>query len=116
MIGQHAAELTLMRSDQEQQQSVATGSAMPSDFESLFETMNQGVGFKRLSEQADSAKRNGLCFQPGLRTPGNHDHRDERALGLKLPDKIKPAHAAHMKIGDDTVTRSGTDSGDKFLS
>src|ERR1700689_2244459 len=107
--------LALVASCREGTGSVDPGSALRSDFESLFERMNQGIRFKWFPEQADRANGCGLCFQPWLRAPGNHDGRHSGALRLKLPNEVKSAHAGHMKVGDDTVARSRPVSGVKFL-
>jgi hypothetical protein len=79
--------------------------ALESDLQSLFETTHQVICSERLSEQANCAAGGRSRFQPRLSTRGNHDHRNSPITSHEQSHEIKPAHAGHVNVGDDTVTR-----------
>jgi hypothetical protein len=79
---------------------------MGSDIQSLFETADQGICSKWLSEQADCATGCHPGFKPRLYARGNHDDRHPPVTSQEQSLEIKPAHAGHVNVGDDTVTRA----------
>jgi hypothetical protein len=76
-----------------------------SDLQSLFEMAHQFICSEWLSEQADCAAGGRFRFQPRLSTRGNHDDWDSRVTSHEQSHEIKRAHAGHLNVGDDTVTR-----------
>ena len=77
--------------------------ALGSDLQNLFD---EGICSKRLSEQADSATGYRPGFQPRFSTRGNHDDRHSPVTSHEQSLEIKSAHAGHVDVGDDTVTRA----------
>jgi len=66
--------------------------ALGSDFQNLFETANQGICSKWLSEQADSATGYHPSVQPRLSARGNHDDRQSQSRAISRCWEIKPSH------------------------
>src|SRR6266403_2763612 len=80
--------------------------ALGSDFQSLFEAADQEICSKWFSEQADCATGCRPGFQPRLSPRGNHDNRHWLVTSHEQSLEIKSAHAGHVNVGDDTVTRA----------
>jgi hypothetical protein len=77
-----------------------------SDLQSLFETAHQVICSEWLSEQADCATGGSSRFQPRLATRSNHDDWHSPVTSHEQSLEIKSAHAGHINVGDDTVTRA----------
>jgi hypothetical protein len=82
---------------------------------SSFETVDQGICLKWLSEKADRTAGCGFGFQVRLSVRSDHDDRPCGTTACEQPLQIKPAHAGHVNVSDDAVTRSFTIHCDKFF-
>jgi len=70
---------------------------------SPFETVDQGIGLERFSEQAERTTRCRFDFQVHPRARRDHDYRYRGATGNQQLFEVKPAHARHLDVGDDAV-------------